>query len=65
MLNPAPERTTCADGYDVETAKGASLSSRRQIVTCRVHDVSQLHVVDGLDGVHEGTLLSRPYLHED
>jgi hypothetical protein len=65
MTDPAPERTTGADGNDVETAKGASLPSNYQEITRRVHEVSQLHVIDGLDGVHEGSPLPGPHLHEN
>jgi len=63
--DPAPDRTTGTDGDDVETAKSASLAPRRQEITCCVHNVSQFHVVNGFDGIHQSPLLPRPHLHEN
>jgi hypothetical protein len=63
--DPAPEKTAYADGNDVETAKGFFLPSHYQKITCRVHDVCQFHVGYRYDGVNEGSLLPRPYLHEN
>jgi len=65
MMDPSPHRTTGTDGNYVEAAKGVALTSRRQEIARRIHDVSELHIVDRLDGVHEGFLLPRPHLHED
>jgi hypothetical protein len=65
VLDPILERTTNADRYEVKAAMGACFSPHRKKITRRVHEVSQFHVVDGLDGVHKGPLLPRPHLDEN
>jgi hypothetical protein len=65
MPDPVSVRTTGPDGDDVKSAKGFSLPAHQQEITCCVHDVSQFHVGYGCDGIHNGPILPRSYLHEN
>jgi hypothetical protein len=65
MMDPVLEKPPYMDRDDVEAAKVASLPPYPQKITCRVHYVSQFHVVDRLNGVYESPFLSRPNLNED